>query len=78
MASRFKAFRTTPFLLFLLNLKNRFQRKIWIEMIGSEPVAIEECGLIFLTRVAKNRNDRLTRTRFFGEPNGACNIDAAR
>lgn len=26
-----------------LNLQNRFQRKIRIEMIGSQPVAIEEC-----------------------------------
>ena len=24
-------------------IENRFQRKIWIEMIGSQPIAIEEC-----------------------------------
>jgi hypothetical protein len=28
---------------FSLRIENRFQRKIRIKMIGSEPVAIEEC-----------------------------------
>jgi hypothetical protein len=34
--------RRSTFLLSQLNLQNRFQGKIWIEMIGSQPVAIEE------------------------------------
>src|SRR5262249_2021170 len=63
---------------FKLAVENRFQRKSWIEMIGSQPVAIEERRLIFVTRVAKDGDDGLTPARFFGDAHSAGNVDAAR
>src|SRR6058998_773498 len=60
----------------LLVLEDRFQGKVRIEMIRSEPVTIEERRLIFVPRVAKNRDDGLTRARFFGEAHRSGDIKA--
>ena len=41
--AEFRQFHTDVVLIKGLRLDDRFQRKVQIEMIGSQPVAIEEC-----------------------------------